>query len=362
MALNPSGAISLAGPVAGQSIALELGLSPTATISLNDTAVRALAGVPSGAIIMPTNFWGKSAFTPTQRAIFAFGRNPTAVTNAINLVSNTGVMAGDTPGTGTARSDATGAGYGGDKAIFGFGATPIRVNITNLVSNTGVVATDTSGVGTARDGGASAGYGTDKAIFGFGRTPASPVASSLLNITNLVSNTGVMAGNTPGVGSARQSLSAAGYGGDKALFALGTTPSLVSITNLVSNTGVVAADTPGVPGVTARLSSAGAGYGGDKAIFTWGSPGIAPANYLLAANLVSNTGVMSANNTIAGPARASHAGAVYGGDKAIFGFGFIAPLRQNATNLVSNTGVVASAITGIGALKSSIACATYSFT
>ena len=61
MALNSSGPISLAGSTAGQSIAVELGQSATGTISLNDTAVRNLAGVPSGAIIMPTNFWGKSS-------------------------------------------------------------------------------------------------------------------------------------------------------------------------------------------------------------------------------------------------------------------------------------------------------------
>lgn len=110
MALNTTGAISLAGPVAGQSIALELGLSPTAVISLNDTAVRTLAGVPSGAIIMPTNFWGKSNITATQRAIFGFGR--TGAVNAItNLVSNTGVVATDTAGVGTARHSLAAAGY-----------------------------------------------------------------------------------------------------------------------------------------------------------------------------------------------------------------------------------------------------------
>ena len=61
MALNSSGAISLAGATTGQSIALELGLSSTATISLNNTNVRKLAGVTSGAIVMPTDFYGKPA-------------------------------------------------------------------------------------------------------------------------------------------------------------------------------------------------------------------------------------------------------------------------------------------------------------
>jgi len=65
MALNASGPISLAGSTAGQSIALELGVSATGQISLNDTNVRTLAAVPTGTIIMPTNFYGKSSAATT---------------------------------------------------------------------------------------------------------------------------------------------------------------------------------------------------------------------------------------------------------------------------------------------------------
>ena len=57
MTMNSSGPISLAGTTAGQSIEIENGGNGTTMISLNDTAVRSLAGVPSGAITMPTNFW-----------------------------------------------------------------------------------------------------------------------------------------------------------------------------------------------------------------------------------------------------------------------------------------------------------------
>ena len=77
-----------------------------------------------------------------------------------NLVSNTGVVATDTTGVGTARFDMVSAGYGSDKAIFGYGYTSVAVSMTNLVSNTGVVATDTTGVGTARNALAAAGYST----------------------------------------------------------------------------------------------------------------------------------------------------------------------------------------------------------
>jgi hypothetical protein len=70
-------------------------------------------------------------------------------------VSNTGVVAADVTGVGTARYGLAAAGYGGDKAIFGYGVnfvggSPVSYSITNLVSNTGVVASDTTGVGSAR--------------------------------------------------------------------------------------------------------------------------------------------------------------------------------------------------------------------
>jgi hypothetical protein len=307
MALNPSGAISLGGPTTGQSIAVELGLSPTASISLNKTEVRTLAQVPSGAITMPGDFWGKSS-AGTQKAIFGFGNVPVPApltkTNTINLVSNTGVVASDTPGTGTARSGLAASGYGGDKAIFGFGTgvSPAPVtNVTNLVSNTGVVASDTPGVGTARQALAAAAYGGDKAIFGFGfRSAPAPVT----NITNLVSNAGVVASDTPGVGSAREGTSCAGYDKDKAIFAFGRlgvpTFAFTSNTNLVSNTGVVASDTTNV-GVPARGFLAAAVYGGDKAIM----------GNAASSNLISNTGVLASDTPSAGTARTGLAAAGY---------------------------------------------------
>ena len=80
--------------------------------------------------------------------------------------------------------------------------------MTNLVSNTGVVSSDTTGVGTGRNGPAAAGYGTDKAIFGYGQN----AAGTNVSLTNLVSSTGVVATDTTGVGTARLALAAASYG------------------------------------------------------------------------------------------------------------------------------------------------------
>jgi hypothetical protein len=365
MPLNPSGAISLAGPVAGQSIAVELGQSATATISLNDTNVRTLAQKPSGVIVMPTDFWGKSNVTGAQRAIFAFGQVGPASVSITNLVSNTGVVAADTPTVANTKSRLSGSNYGGDKAIFAYGqiGTSSR-NTSNLISNTGVMAADTPGVGTARFDLASATYGGDKAIFGYGQT--APTSSTVTNVSNLVSNTGVVSSDTPGVGTSRARLAAVTYGGDKGLFGYGsvaTTPPgqpspRVSILNYVTNTGVVASDTPGVD--PRRFELAGANYGGDKALFAYGSvpPAVTTINY------VSNTGVVSAQTSGTGTGRQLLAGAGYGGDKAIFGYGNLnAPLgNTNITNLISNTGVMAADTPGVGSARQRLGAASYSFT
>jgi hypothetical protein len=253
-----------------------------------------------------------------DKAIFGFGGSGVIYTwtnhNVTNLVSNTGVVATDTTGVGTGRQAPAAAGFGGDKALFAFGQTGDfysreSTNVSNLVSNTGVVASDTTGVGTARLRTAAAGYGGDKAIFGFGETTW---GGNRTNATNLVSNTGVMASDTTGVGTVRGGLSAASFGGDKAIFSFGQyydasvgdygASVRTNVTNLVSNTGVVASDVTGVG--TARNILAAAGYGNDKAIFGFGVSGDGyNSNNLSITNLVSNTGVVSSDVTGVGTAR-----------------------------------------------------------
>ena len=73
MTLASSGEISLGGSTANRSINLELGQAATATISLNDANVRTLAGVASGAIVVPTDFYGKSnvLITFTDHSVIA---------------------------------------------------------------------------------------------------------------------------------------------------------------------------------------------------------------------------------------------------------------------------------------------------
>jgi len=104
MALNASGPISLAGSTVGQSIALELGQSATGVISLNDTAVRGLAGVSSGAITMPTSFWGKS-----NTAISDFGMTVAKQAYLENIVFGNGYIISGGPGNFMSYSTDNGA-------------------------------------------------------------------------------------------------------------------------------------------------------------------------------------------------------------------------------------------------------------
>ena len=199
-----------------------------------------------------------------DKAIFGYGEDVAlgaAGTKITNLVSNVGVVATDTAASGTTKIGGSGVGYGSTgQAIFGYGYNAAAggvKTITNLVSNLGVVATDTSGVGTARSNTGSCSYGGDKAIFAYG----SNNAGGSLSVSNLVSNLGIVQSDVTGVGTARYNTAAAGYGGDKGIFGFGNASgSMVSMTNLVNSSGVVATDVSGVGTARAELGVAGYSY------------------------------------------------------------------------------------------------------
>ena len=337
---------------------------PSTAIIANTWGNVALAGSIKayGFTVDPTTWTGiigpPAPIPSGPGVIFGFGVNfSSGYLSITNLVDNLGVVAADqTALTGTPRTGLAAASYGGDKAIFGFGTDSFSgsnlLSMTNLVTSLGVVATDTTGVGTPRAGLAAAGYGFDKAIFGFGGTGGSAVTS----ITNLVDNTGVVATDTTGVGTPRAQLAAAGFGLDQVIFGFGTTGSTaVSTTNLVSNTGVVATDTTGVG--TARESLAATGYGTDKAMFGFGLTG--GATMVSTTNLVDNTGVVAADTTALGTPKQSLAAAGYGLGQAIFGFGSDIGGYVSMTNLVDSNGFVSADVTGVGTPRGGLAAASY---
>jgi hypothetical protein len=131
----------------------------------------------------------------------------------------------------------------------------------------------------------------------------------------------------------------------KGFFAYGVPSSgYSSLSNLISSSGVVASDVTGVG--TPRAYLAGASYGLDKAIFGFGTTGSNTG----VTNLVSNSGVVASDVSAVGTERNEVAAASYGTDKAIFGFGTTGS-ATNITNLVNNSGVVQSDVSGIGTAK-----------
>lgn len=189
MTLNASGPISLAGTTAGQSIEIELGGSGTAQISLNCTSVRTLAGVPSGAITMPTNFYGKANqfnytvssnqtnFCMRAGAVSA-GWNGTA---KLNVTINSGVIIssngtgtpamriqGSYPGTVTVKNNGTivGMGGGGGSAESCSAPTAGSAGGTSLKICSAVTFCNTSGVIAGGGGGGGGGYAVNCCTYG----------------------------------------------------------------------------------------------------------------------------------------------------------------------------------------------------
>lgn len=102
MTMVSSGPISLGGTATSgglnQSVNVELGRSGTALINMNESAVRTLAGVASGAISM-SNFYGKSNRVSRSVTISANTSNYT-----LNTAKVTGYVAGSTDVTLTINS------------------------------------------------------------------------------------------------------------------------------------------------------------------------------------------------------------------------------------------------------------------
>jgi len=162
MPLNTSGAISLAGSTAGQSIALELGLSASGNISLNQANVRSLAGVPSGAITMPTNFYGKSAqtFYSTGITMQYFYDNFSYISrfNACgSLIGNSSVAAISIWTASSGTSSNVGVFY----ACGFYGSTAVA-----RINGSGALVGSLTNVGTARGGQAGSRAGANLLVWG----------------------------------------------------------------------------------------------------------------------------------------------------------------------------------------------------
>jgi len=278
----------------------------------------------------------------TQQGIMAFGDGDGI--DKSNLVNSSGVIASDISLVGTQRYGLAGTTYGGDKGMFLYGrvGSDMTNSITNFVSNSGVIATDSSAAGSARAYVQATTFGTTgQAIVAFGND------GSYQNYYNLISNSGVIASDTSGSGHTRSAPAAVPYGTDKALYAYGYNGTYLNSKALVSNQGVVASNSTGAG--TGRVYTGGAGFQGRERGIIFGGDN---NNTMLGqTNLISNTGVLGSDVSATGTARYGTYQCSYGGDKAVFAYGYTnqSPAgNKNMKNLVNSSGVMASDATGVG--------------
>jgi len=159
--------LPVSGPISLSAVNTELGLSATATISLNQASVRGLAGVPSGAISL-NNLYGKSN-------VFAF----TISTNQTNA---------------NLRTLALAAGWGGTAAV--------QATINAGVSMNGSVDSNSTAALTI-DGSFPAGVTLTNNGSIVGRGGAGGVASAggramLASVAVTIANNGTIAGGGGG--------------------------------------------------------------------------------------------------------------------------------------------------------------------
>lgn len=298
--------------------------------------------------------------TPTQ-AIFGPGTG----VNVSNLVSSAGVIATDTGGLPTIRTQYAAAGYNLDKAVFaaGLNASGTSVGTVNYITNTGGVGADVTNATAAAGYWTGATYGLDKAVFSFYSVWITGAGTRRATVATL-SNTGVWASAASTY--YHDNGTAVGYGVGTAIVAAGAyylgssggSSNSAFVYAYVSDTGTLAAEatTSNSNLLGARQNNA-TRYGIDKAVFTdLYTTGSQKLLY------VTNTGSFGADQSITATQRQAHACTTYGGGAgtAMAAYGSNGTSNMNSKVLISNTGVFASDSAGAGTARNSAAAAGFS--
>jgi hypothetical protein len=155
MALNSSGQISLNSGTSGESVTIEMGLGGSGTtLNMLDASVRTLTGKATGAIVMPTDFYGKSIMDQYPFSNYSFtiagvgfvGGGPTGApgkvkaTMGVSSGSSVSVTYGLMLRAYWADSNGSTQTYGASRDVV-FVSSSTNWNITDL-TNMGITYTD----------------------------------------------------------------------------------------------------------------------------------------------------------------------------------------------------------------------------
>jgi len=203
------------GPISMANVNTELQRSSTTTVSLNDTIVRTLFGVPSGQISM-SNGYGKAYTIPGNSGILTSGSSFTLPTTSGLTISVLIIGGGGGGGGGSSRTFAAGFTTGGGGGGSGGNVYESNISVTPGQSVTFNIGGGGAG-GAPRDG-----------VFTSGGSGFSGGSSSV------TVNGSVVAVATPGYGGI---VSPTGTGGSGGSFAAGGAPQLASSSGADAGSG-----------------------------------------------------------------------------------------------------------------------------
>lgn len=346
MALNLTGPISIGGATAGQSINLELGQSASATASLNDTNVRTLAGVASGAITMPTNFYGKSNAVPTGLFYSGYTISCQCV-NKVTRINSCGTLIGAETNVGSIRSRMGGATAGTTAVMYGgsdqrcCGCAP--TNITTRINVSGTLVGSETAVDVARYNQGAATIGANHVSWG-GYVASNPVATVVR-----INSSGAQVGTTTTVSAGASGIAChAGTAvGTNGLYYAGSRSTITSnVVTRINACGTLFGST--TTAGTARYALAGATIGGNG-VFYGGSVGITFQTLVTRINacgaLVGSQTNVTVGTRYFNGAAVSSVGVYYAGQ--VCGV----PVIVNTTTRINSCGTQVGAKTNIGTAR-----------
>ena len=349
MPLNASGAISLGGATAGQSVALELGLSGTAQITFNCTTVRTLAGVASGAIAL-NNFYGKSS-GPTVGVFYAGQTSGTTWVNTTSRINACGTIIGAQTAIGTARYRAAGAGMPTNAMFWGGGTSgatttnsAVRINACGALVGSQTTPSTIPAYAGLPAGGKLGNNGVYYAPYSI--SPPSGYCSSQNNSVRLNACGGLVGQNITitafcrqGVAGAVAGSSLVVYGGDYNPCPSCCSSSLTTkITRINACGNKIAACL--TPAVTASSYQAGAPIGGNAVFFGYVTGGGRVTRINACGAVVGSQTTITPNRQSAGGAAIGTNGVYYGG------------CLSNTVTRINACGAVVGGATTVGTARS----------
>jgi hypothetical protein len=253
--------LPVSGPISLNAVNVELQQSGTTTISMNQTNVRTLAGVPSGKISM-SDLYGKAYTVPGNSGIITSGTSYTLPSTCGLTIKVLAIAGGGGGGGGSGRTSYSGYFTGGGGGGAG-GNSYAVVSVTpgqTISYNVG----NGGSAGVTRDGiyssGSDGGSGTYAQIIVNGTTVAYATGGSGGAVSP--NATGGAAGSNNGFGSVLLTPQAGGTAGSETTYG-GTGAPGYNINTTIGATTILTYGSPGVtyPQGSSNYNVAGTGYG-----------------------------------------------------------------------------------------------------